>query len=167
MYYNLVSDVLQLGPRLTPVFIEVGIPSSSSSSFDPLSLSSTLSPVNHGSNGDRSDNVTSSNITMRSDSIDETQHQATAPGYVYYDIDDSVDIAMFLSHRIHKLRSKLDVIMKNELIHPQYNVAISDHLYDDNNNNNVDVDAKSKAYIEVCIYISSLLYILMNEYMLN
>jgi len=146
------------------VFIEVGIPSSSSSSFDPLSLSSTHSPVNHETNGDRSDNVTSSNITMRSDSIDETQHQATAPGYVYYDIDDSVDIAMFLSHRIHKLRSKLDVIMKNELIHPQYNVAISDHLYD---NNNVDVDAKSKAYIEVCIYINSLLHILMNDYILN
>ena len=108
---------------------------------------------------------------MRSDSIDETQHQATAPGYVYYDIDDSVDIAMFLSHRIHKLRSKLDVIMKNELIHPQYNVAISDHHYDDDHNNNdnndMDVDAKSKAYIEVCIYIDHLLHILMNEYMLN
>jgi hypothetical protein len=160
MYYIFLSDVLQLGLSFTPVFTEVDIPSSSSSSsssVDPLSLSSTHSPVSYEANGDRCDNVTPTNITMRSESMDDPQHQAIAPGYAYYDIDDSVDIAMFLSHRIHKLRSKLDIIMKNELLHPQYNVAISDyhHHHDDDGDNNVDVDAKSKAYIEVCIYINT------------
>ena len=98
-------------------------------------------------------NISMMNNTIESDSIDDIKYQqATPPSYAYYDIDDNVDIAMFLSHRIHKLRSKLDVIIKSELLHPQYNVAISnddDDVVDGDDGGGDNVDGKSKAYIEV------------------